>query len=177
MRKTLPTLLASALFGACALTVAGTALAADPTATAGTPTPTPGAKRAQFRQQFFDKIDTNGDGVISRAEYQAWVDSRFDKLDGNGDGSVDANEIASSPATAARVERRAEGFVKRYDPSGDGKVTKSDFEAKEMARFDKLSGGGDTLTEDQLQAPHGAFRHRGASRQGQAGDASSTNGG
>ena len=176
MRKILPTLLASALFGACALSVAGTALAADPTAT-GTTAPTPGAKRAQFRQQFFNKIDTNGDGVISRAEYQAWVDGRFDKLDSNGDGSVDANEIASSPATAARVEKRAEGFVKRFDQSGDGKVSKSDFEAKEMARFDKLSGGADTLTEDQLQAPHTAFRHRGAAQQGQAGGASSADGG
>ncbi|HEY0233387.1 MAG TPA: EF-hand domain-containing protein [Dokdonella sp.] len=176
MRKILPTLLASALFGACALTAAGMAFAADPAAT-GTTATTPGAKRAQFRQQFFDKIDTNGDGVISRAEYQAWVDSRFDKLDSNRDGSVDANEIASSPATAARVEKRAEGFVKRFDQSGDGKVSKSDFEAKEMARFDKLSGGADTLTEDQLRAQHGAFRHRGAAQQGQAGGASSENGG
>jgi len=164
MRNTLPTLLASALTGACALAVAGTALAAD---TSAPGTTAPGAKRAQFRQQFFNKIDTNGDGVISRAEYQAWVDGRFEKLDTNGDGSVDANEIASSPATAAHVEKRAEGFVKRFDPSGDGKVTKADFEAKEMARFDKMSGGADTLNEDQLRAPRGAFRHRGASQQQQ----------
>jgi len=175
MRKTLPTLLASALTGACALAVAGTALAADTSAT-GTTATTPGAKRAQFRQQFFDKIDTNGDGVISRAEYQAWVDSRFEKLDTNGDGSVDANEIASSPATAARVEKRAEGFVKHFDTSGDGKVTKADFEAKEMARFDKMSGGADTLTEDQLRSPRGAFKHRGPAPQSQTSDASNGSG-
>ncbi len=59
-----------------ALFVAGAASAAGPAA-AGT-APAPETKQAQWRQQFFDKIDTNHDGVISRAEYQAWVDSRFD---------------------------------------------------------------------------------------------------
>jgi len=158
MRKTLPTLLASALTGACALAVAGTALAADTSAT-GTTATTPGAKRAQFRQQFFDKIDTNGDGVISRAEYQAWVDSRFAKLDSNGDGTVDANEVATSQAAAERVQKRAEGFVRRYDPSGDGQVSKADFEAKEMQRFDRLSDGTDSITQAQFAAAKSS-RHR-----------------
>lgn len=153
MRKMLTT-----LFAACTLAAAGAAIAADPAAT--TTATTRAAKRAEFRQQFFDKLDTNHDGVVSRAEYQAWVDGRFDKLDTNGDGAVDAQEIASSPATAKRVEQRAEGFVKRYDQSGTGKVSKTDFEAKAMAHFDRLSGGADTLTEDQLSAARGAFGHR-----------------
>jgi|GEM_PF-1195707 len=173
MRKTLLSLLAPTLFGACALATVSAAFAADLSATSTTPAP--GARRAQFRQQFFDKLDTNHDGVVSRAEYQAWVDSRFDKLDTNGDGSVDAKEIASSPAAAERVEKRAEGFVKRFDQSGDGKVTRSDFEAKEMARFDKLGGGADSLTEDQLMPARGAFRHRAATQA--ADSAASTNGG
>ncbi|GAA0710753.1 hypothetical protein [Dokdonella soli] len=147
MRKIIPTLLASALLGAAAL-----ASAADPAADAGAAR---AAKRAEFQQRLFDKIDTNHDGVISRAEYQTWVDSRFARLDTDGDGSVDAQEIAASPAVAHRVQKRAEGFVKRYDTSGTGKVSKADFEAKEMARFDHLSSGADTLTEQQLAAHHG----------------------
>lgn len=155
MRKTLSTSLAAALLGAGLLAAAGSTLAADAATDAAA---TPAGHRADVRQRFFDQIDTNHDGVISRAEYQAWVDSRYAKLDSNGDGSVDAQEIIASPAVAQRVQARAEGFVKRYDTSGTGKVSRSDFEAKEMARFDRLSGGADTLTADQLAAHRGRAR-------------------
>jgi len=156
MHKIISVPVVSALFAVCTLAAAGAALAADPAGSAAAPALN---QHAQRQQHFFDKLDTNHDGVISRAEYQAWVDSRFAKLDTNGDGSVDANEIATSPATAARVQKRAEGFVKRYDQSGTGKVSKADFEAKEMSRFDRLSGGADTLTEQQLAAQRAAFMH------------------
>ena len=144
-----------------ALVAAGLAFAAGPTtSTAGTDTPAPGARQAQWRQQFFNKIDTNHDGIISRAEYQAWVDSRFAKLDTNGDGVVDADEVANSPAAAQRVEKRAQGFVRRYDTTGSGQVSRTDFEAKEMQHFDRMSGGNGTITEDQFMTQHRPFAHR-----------------
>lgn len=108
----------------------------------------------------FNKIDTNHDGVISRAEYQAWVDGRFSKLDTNGDGVVDADEIATSPAAVERVQKRADKFVSHYDTSGSGQVSKSDFEAKEMQRFDRMSDGADSITEGQFAAAHRPFAHR-----------------
>ena len=55
------------------------------------------ARRAEFEQRFLDQVDADHDGMVSRAEYQAWVDRRFAKLDANGDGRVDADEIAASP--------------------------------------------------------------------------------
>ncbi len=148
-----------------ALAAAGTAFAATPVSSAApssasSTAPAPGSRHAEWRQQFFDKIDTNHDGTISRAEYQAWIDSRFDKLDTNGDGSVNADEVATSPAAVNRVQKRAEGFVKRYDTSGSGQVTRSDFEAKEMQRFDRLSGGADSITEQQFDAAGARLRHR-----------------
>ena len=166
MRKIIPV-----LFAVSTLAAAGAAFADDPASNANVPAANP---RAQWRQHFFDQIDTNHDGVISRAEYQAWVDRRFAKLDTSGDGVVTAQEIESSPATAARVQKRAENFVKRYDASGTGNVTKAEFEAKEMSRFDKLSGGADTLTETQLAAQrHGHMHKRGAAQ----GAAPTTDGG
>lgn len=150
MRKIIP-----AVFALSAAIAASAALAADP----ATGTTAPTDKRAEWRQQFFDKIDTNHDGTISRAEYQAWVDGRFAKIDSNGDGIVDADEVATSPAAVERVQKRADGFVRRYDTSGDGKVSKADFEAKEMQRFDRLSNGADSMTEDQFAAAR-PFKHR-----------------
>lgn len=47
--------------------------------------------------------DTNGDGTITRAEFDAGVKARFAKLDTNGDGTVSAAE-----RTAARDQMRAE---------------------------------------------------------------------
>ncbi|MEO7323330.1 MAG: hypothetical protein ABIW82_00720 [Dokdonella sp.] len=155
MRKTLLTHVAPLLCAACVLVAAGSAFAADPTSDATT---THASKRAEFRQRFFEQIDTNHDGVVSRAEYQAWVDGRFDKLDSNHDGHVDAIEIAHSAATAERAQKRAEGFVKR-NGNGSSTVNKADFEAKAMARFDRLGDGADTLTIDQLSAGRGGFKH------------------
>jgi hypothetical protein len=132
-------------------------------AVAGTPDPaaadTRANRRAQMKQRFFDQIDANHDGRTSRDEYRAWVDSRFDRLDANRDGTVDADEIANSPQARERVQQRAERFVKRFDASGSGKVSKADFEAKAMTRFDRLANGADTVSMDQFDAP-GNHGHR-----------------
>jgi hypothetical protein len=154
MRNTLLT-----AFTLTALVAAGAAFAA-PGSNAGT-APTPNAQPGQWRQQFFDKIDTNHDGTISRAEYQAWVDGRFAKLDANGDGVVNADEVATSPMAAERAEKRAQGFVRRYDTTGNGEVSRADFEAKEMQRFDRMSNGAGSVTEDQFTAAATrSFKHR-----------------
>lgn len=155
MRKIIPVLMAP-LFAACALATAG---AAPPAA--GDASGSPTSRKADARQHAFDRIDTNHDGVASRAEYQAWVDARFDALDGNRDGRVDANEIVQSAATAERTQKHAERFVEHYDRSGAGIVDKADFEANAMSRFDRLAGGADTLTQEQLAAHHGSHRHHG----------------
>jgi hypothetical protein len=147
----LPTL----VFATGSLLAAGTVFAGTPDAA------TEGARharRAAMQQQMFERLDADRDGQVSRAEYKASIDARFDKLDANGDGSVDADEIARSPATAERVNRRAEGFVKRYAAEGSSKVTRADFEAKEMARFERIGGGADSVTQAQFAKQHKPHR-------------------
>ena len=116
----LPTL----VFATGSLLAAGTVFAGTPDAAAEGARH---ARRAAMQQRMFERLDADRDGQVSRAEYKASVDARFDKLDANGDGSVDADEIARSPATAERVNRRAEGFIKRYAAEGSNKVTRADF--------------------------------------------------
>jgi hypothetical protein len=51
--------------------------------------------------------------------------------------------------------------VKRYDTTGSGEVSRADFEAKEMQRFDRMANGADSITEDQFEAASARpFRHR-----------------
>ena len=52
--------------------------------------------------------DTNGDGSITRAEFDAALEARFAKMDANGDGVVTQDE-----RKAARDAMRAEWKAKR----------------------------------------------------------------
>jgi EF hand domain-containing protein len=89
----------------------------------GAPSMTPGTMNALFAaqsqtsassgpsslaSQLFSLLDTNGDGSISKSEFEATLgqngntaaaDSLFAKLDPNGDGSVDPSELASALQT------------------------------------------------------------------------------
>jgi len=116
-----------------------------------------GAFRAHA-EQAFDRLDTNEDGAISRAEFQAGVEDRFERLDANGDGAIDASEIAESEAAKARAQKRAERFLARYGAEAGGTVSRADFEAKEMARFERLAGDDDTIAKDALGKRHGGPR-------------------
>jgi hypothetical protein len=63
---------------------------------------------SSLASQLFSLLDTNGDGSISKSEFEATLgqngntaaaDSLFAKLDPNGDGSVDPSELASALQT------------------------------------------------------------------------------
>lgn len=157
-----PRFLATGGFAVACLLGSTLASAADP---AGQPA-AGASQRAQQRQQMLAAIDTNHDGRISRAEYQAWLDARFAKLDSNGDGVVTADEIAQSPAARQRAQRRAERFIKRHAQPGSDQVSRADFEASQLQRFDKLANGADSVATDALLPMHrGAGKGR---RQGPA---------
>jgi Ca2+-binding EF-hand superfamily protein len=78
-------------------------LAAQSNAPAPTTTST---SRSDALSDLFSQIDGNGDGAISKSEFEdalgaggtnlAQADDVFDKLDKNGDGSVSLDEIASA---------------------------------------------------------------------------------
>ena len=96
------------------------------------------------------RADTNGDGMISRAEAQAQAGARFDAMDTNKDGFLTADEMKGP---GARMMERAGG--------PDGKVSRADYLARADKRFARLDANGDgMLSQDEVKA--GMERLRGA---------------
>lgn len=60
------------------------------------------ARVGRGKGDWLARLDTNGDGLISRDEFVAPMMSRFDRMDANNDGIVTAEERA-----AARAARKA----------------------------------------------------------------------
>ncbi len=76
-------------------------------------------------ERWFDRLDTNKDGVITRAEMEARRAERFAKIDTNGDGIISLEEFNA----------RAEARFTRADKDGNGEITKQEFiTAKEQWR-------------------------------------------
>ena len=104
-------------------------------------------KRAAFRQKFaqsaFAKLDANGDGVVTQAEYTAAAKSRFAAIDTQGTGKLTAAQIAASPVAQQRDLKFAQMLVKKLDTNGDGVVSLDEYVAGAKARFSRLDKNGD----------------------------------
>jgi Ca2+-binding EF-hand superfamily protein len=102
--------------------------------------------------------DTNGDGLISRAEAAALprIAQSFDAIDTNKDGQVSMDELRAFHQQH-RAAAAAEHF-KRIDTDGDGRISKAEAQANAprlFAHFDKLDVNGDGfVTPEEMQAAH-----------------------
>ncbi|HEY8964503.1 MAG TPA: hypothetical protein VIN59_08600 [Alphaproteobacteria bacterium] len=103
------TLLSAILLGAFAVP----AMAEDVPANTG-----PGSGGAPGKMEFKNPADTNGDGILSKAEFMAAQEKRFAEIDKDGDGNITKEEHK-----AHRESKKAEWQAKRKemkDHRGDG---------------------------------------------------------
>ena len=106
-------------------------------------------KHGDFSQRILKRVDTDQDGKISKAEFDAEGSKLFAKLDGNSDGKISESEMPQR-----HWARFGGKMFDRMDADQDGKVTKAEFEAAGAAMFQRLDKNGDGIIEkDEMQKP------------------------
>jgi len=92
------------------------------------------------------RLDTAGNGFVTRDEFVTAAQDRFNRLDTNADDKLTPDELAAShrhaQAPAANANRRQAHFDK-LDGNHDGIVTREEFVAAASAKFAGLDAAGD----------------------------------
>lgn len=55
-----------------------------------------GQRLERLEDEMFKRMDTNGDGVISKQEFMDQAEKRFKRLDANGDGQITREELENA---------------------------------------------------------------------------------
>lgn len=105
----------------------------------------------------FDRMDVNGDGVVTADEMSEKHAQFIEDADANGDGAVSKDEMK-----AFRDAKREEWREKRDpDKNGDGVVDKTEYLNAAQERFDRMDKDGNgVLSEDEQRkrrGHHGRF--------------------
>jgi Ca2+-binding EF-hand superfamily protein len=100
-------------------------------ACAGLLCPAMASAQVTATSEYLARMDTDGDGRIALAEYQAWMGYAFEQMDANHDGQLTADELPGGKGqTISLVEHRETlaAMFRRQDGDGDGFLS-----AKELA--------------------------------------------
>ena len=91
------------------------------------------------------RLDTAGNGYVTRDEYLAAAQDRFARLDGNNDGRITPDEMTAKHrhANAGARSDRAQAHFDKLDANHDGVVTREEFMAAASAKFASLDAAGD----------------------------------
>lgn len=121
----------------------------------------PGAGRrgGMVGEGMLRRIDTNGDGMISKAENRAAAEARFARMDANGDGTIAADERGKGMGKWKRGGGRRGAMPEggpmhggkshgmKADANGDGVITRAEFDAQSAARFAAMDANKDGKIE------------------------------
>lgn len=107
--------------------------------------------------------DSRGDATVSRADEQAKAGERFAAIDADHDGAISSDE---QKAGAQGGQRGSGGGLRRADTDGDGKITRDEYLAAQLRRFDTQDADKDgQLTKAERDAARAAREQNGQNGQ------------
>ncbi len=122
-------------------------------------------------EEMFAQVDADGDGKVTKEEFEAFRAARFAAADTDGDGKLSPEEMEA--AREARRMERVRGMITRLDTDGDGLLSAEELAAGAPRRgpeamFGMLDADEDgALTLEEMQAGRPGFgRHGGMDRMG-----------
>jgi Ca2+-binding EF-hand superfamily protein len=99
----------------------------------------------------FNRIDVNGNGEISRAEFRRVQAARWPQIDRNGDGYLSEEDF---PTAAARRTKTQLAEIAHLDADGDGRISQSEFLNGPAALFTQADRNSDgVLTRAEVDVP------------------------
>lgn len=125
-----------------------------------------------FNTKFFEEIDSDKDGFISKKEYKKSLEKRFEELDKNKDKVLTKDEFVikekcecdktkASKKTDKECECdcdcpfRGEKAFAELDENNNGKVTKREFVKAKMQNFEKMDADKDgKISKVEFKAFH-----------------------
>ncbi len=123
-----------------------------------------GQEGGQMAEKMFKEVDTNGDGAISKTEFNAFQARHFKRMDANGDGKITRDEMEAWHKK--RMEKGTTHLDKRFnaaDANHDGGLNRE--EAKVMPKlsmyFDEVDANKDGKVTRQEYFDAMTLLHRG----------------
>lgn len=82
-------------------------------------------------QDYLQRMDTDGDGRVTRIEYIAYMSRGFDRIDADGNGVLEGDELPPGARRVTRADYEASlaAAFARQDSNHDGYL-----DARELAR-------------------------------------------
>lgn len=122
--------------------------------------------------------DSNNDGVVTRAEFDAGRTAMFTRMDANNDGTVTREEMRAGWREGRHHGGRGEGHhrggrrgghggghgFERADANNDGNITRDEFLARPIAHFERIDANSDgviSANERPQRGERGERRGRG----------------
>jgi len=95
----------------------------------------------------FAAADTDHDGRISRAEFQAARLAQFDRMDRNGDGVISRDDFTRIMAFRPQAAPRIDAMISEADLNRDGRVTRVELAHAPTGLFDHVDTNHDGFVD------------------------------